>query len=255
MMRSGMDDLSSAQKADLGGLINSKQALVQHLDSLTGGEYAQARTLATTKPAMDEALDFGRSMFGNKLLPEQIKAHFDDLSAPEQEMVKIGARREIERVASTPGDEGRKLRSFLSGNSNQQKLETLLGKDSADAIRNQLISEDQFQGVANKIANSRTATRIAGMNDTNAPQFNQNPTVLGVGAALPRMGINAALEHGMANTRQDISRILTTPADKISPVVEQLLNYNKARAANAATPLPQQMSTLVRALVAGGLAR
>lgn len=255
MMRSGMDDLSSQQKADLGGLIDSKKSLVKHLDSVTGGEYAQARTLATTKPAMDEALDFGRSMFGNKLLPEQIKAHFDDLSAPEQEMVKIGARREIERLAGAPGDEGRKLRNFLSGNNNQQKLETLLGAGPATEIKNQLLAEDQFQGVANKIAGTRTATRIAGMNDTQAPVFNQSPTVLGVAAAVPRMGINAALEHGMANTRQDISRILTTPSDKISPVVEQLLNYNRARAANASAPFPQQAATLIRALVSGGTGR
>ncbi len=251
MMRSGQDDLSSAQKADLGGLIKAKSDLVEHLDNVTGGEYAQARKLATTKPAMEEALDFGRSIFGNKLLPEQIKEHFSGLSLAEQEMVRIGARREIERVAASSANDGRKLRNFLSTNNNSQKLETLLGANAAERIGNQLLAEDQFQGVANKIANSRTATRLAGMNDTNAPAFNKNPTILGAAAALPRMGINYALEHGMSNTRQDISRVLTAQGDQIHPVVEALLKYNDKRAANAASPMSQQSRALVRALLSG----
>jgi hypothetical protein len=93
------------------------------------------------------------------------------------------------------------------------------------------------------------------MNDTNAPTFNQNPTVLGVLNALPAKGLNALLEHGAAGTRQDISRILTAKGGQIDPVIEALLNYNAKRALNAATPLPQQASTLIRALISGAAAR
>ena len=255
MMRNGIDDLSSAQKADLGGLLNAKNALVEHLDNLTGGEYAQVRRLAATKPAMQEAVDFGRSIFSDKLLPEEVAAHVKNLSIPEQRMVEIGARREIENRVGAPGDEGRKLRSLLSSPNNSQKLTNLLGSAANGEIQNSVAAADQFQRVSNKIHNSRTATRIAGMNDTNAPAFNQNPTILGAAAALPRMGMNYALEHGMANTRDDISRILTAKGDQIDPVVKALLNYNATRASNAATPLNQQAATLIRALISGAAGR
>ena len=43
MMRNGVDDLSSAEKADLGGLLNAKRALIGHLDAVTGGQYEAAK--------------------------------------------------------------------------------------------------------------------------------------------------------------------------------------------------------------------
>jgi hypothetical protein len=89
------------------------------------------------------------------------------------------------------------------------------------------------------------------MRSTNAPVFNQNPTVLGAVSAAPRTLINALLEHGMAGTRQDISRILTAKGGQVNPVVEALLKFNKQKTANAATPLPEQAKTLLRALISG----
>jgi len=254
MMRSGMDDLSSAQKADLGGLINAKQALVQHLDNVTGGEYAQARKLATTKPAMEDALEFGRGIFSNKLLPEQVSSHFNDLSLAEQEMVRTGARREIERAVNTPGDEGRKLRSLLSGGNNRQKFEAILGPKATDDIFNTVASENQFQELANKIHNSRTATRIEGMRDTQAPTMDHGSTLYGALTSIPRHGVNYALEQGMANTRNDISRILTAKGNQIDPTIRMLLDYNAQKAANASAPAGQQAAAVIRALIAGDLA-
>jgi len=255
MMRTGYDDLASAQKADLGGLMSARRELVNHLDNLTQGEYQRVRNLAATKPQMEEALEFGRGLFNNRQLPEEVAEHVRTMSQPEQRMVQIGARREIENRVNAPGDEGRKLRALLSSQNNQDKLAALLGRPAADEIQRSVAAADHFQRVSNKIHNSRTATRIAGMNDTNAPTFNQNPTILGAASALPRLGINYALEHGMGNTRQDISRILTAKGPQINPVVEALLNYGEKRASNAATPPSQQMQTLVRALMSGTFAK
>ena len=88
MMRSGIDDLSSAEKSDLGGLINAKQSLVSHLDSVTDGKYAEARAIASTKPELHEAFDFGQSIFNSKLLPEEVTAHINDLSMPAKAMAQ-----------------------------------------------------------------------------------------------------------------------------------------------------------------------
>jgi hypothetical protein len=251
MMKTGQDDLSSAQKADLGGLISAKQALVRHLDNLTGGEYAQVRKLAATKPQMEDAVEFGRSMFGNKLLPEQVTAHFNDLSLAEQQMVRIGARREIERAVNTPGDEGRKLRSMLGGGNNQEKLRGILGNTAQSEISNQVEAANQFQQMANKLKGSQTAQRLSGMADTNAPTYSPGTTAYGALMSIPHKGINYALEQGMANTRQDISRILTAKGPQINPVVEALMRYNQKRTANAATAAPEQMKTMIRALISG----
>jgi hypothetical protein len=255
MIKTGSDDLSSSQKADLGGLLSAKNALVQHLDNLTGGEYAQARRLAATKHDMQDAVEFGRGIFNNKLLPEEVAAHVNGLSIPEQRMVEIGARREIENRVGAQGKEGRKLRGLLSSPNNSAKLTGLLGSGANGEIQQAVAAADQFQQLSNKVHNSRSIARLAGMMDTSAPTFNKSPTFLGVLNALPAKGLNALLEHGAAGTRQDISRILTAKGGQIDPVIEALLNYNAKRASNAATPLPQQASTLIRALISGAAAR
>lgn len=253
-MMKGADESSAAQST-MAAVMQARRDLIRHLDNVTGGEYAQARQRATTKPAMEEALEFGRSFFNNKMLPEQVADHLDGLSLAERKMIEIGVRREIEHRVGAPGDEGRKLRALIGAPNNSAKLEHLLGPAANREIQNEVAAADQFQRVKNKIEGTRTATRTTGMNDTNAPQFNQSPTVLGVVSAIPRLGINYALEHGMSGTRQDISRLLTAKGDRVDPVVRMLLNYNAKKAENAATPLSDQAQALMRALIAGTVSR
>lgn len=252
MMRSGMDDLSSAQKADMGGLINAKQALVSHLDTVTGGEYATARQIASTKPELHDALDFGRSIFNNKLLPEEVHAHIADLSLPAQTMAQVGARRELERVLSSTRNEGAKARAFLDTNNNREKIASLFGPDAAKAIENRVAAENTFQQATENIArNSRTAGRLELAKDTATPNpGDYHTTLTGLVTAPVKSGLAYALEHGMANTRGGIADILTAKGAQLSPVVEQLLNYNKARTSNQAAPLGEQAKALARALMA-----
>lgn len=253
-MMKGTDESSAAQST-MAAVIKAKNDLIQHLDNVTGGEYAQARKLATTKPAMEEALDFGRSIFNNKMLPEQVADHVNGLSLAERRMVEIGARREIENRVGTQGDEGRKLRGLIGAPNNSAKLEHLLGPQANSEIQNQVAAADQFQRVKNKIEGTRTATRIAGMNDTTAPNVNLGVTATGLAGAAPSAIVNHLMEHGFANTRQDISRILTAKGGQVDPVVQMLMNYSAKKSENAATPLPQQASALIRALISGGLSR
>jgi hypothetical protein len=252
MMRSGMDDLSSAQKADLGGLMNAKAALVYHLDTVTNGAYADARKIASTKPELHEAMDFGRSIFNSKLLPEEVAAHVNDMSIPAQSMARVGARRELERVLESVRNEGAKARSFLDTNNNKQKIAELFGPQAADAIERRIAAENQFQSATQQIsANSRTATRNVMAKDTETPgNVGFNPTILGVLERPFRAGLAYSAEHGMKNTREGISQILTAKEQQIPAVVKALLNYNSKRASNASTPLGLQASALARALIA-----
>jgi hypothetical protein len=253
-MMKGADESAAAQST-MQAVMQARRDLIRHLDNVTGGEYAQARKLAATKPAMEEALDLGRSIFSNKMLPEQMAEHLDGLSLAERKMVEIGVRREIENRVGAPGDEGRKLRALIGAPNNSTKLEHLLGPAANREIQNEVAAADQFQRVKNKIEGTRTATRTAGMNDTTAPKVNLGVTATGLVGAAPGAAVNYALEHGFANTRQDISRILTAKGGQVDPVVQMLLNYNAKKAENSAAPLNQQAAALMRALLSGGASR
>jgi hypothetical protein len=55
MKSGGASELNSADKADLGGLIDARNALRDHLDAVTNGDYAMARRTAAFKPQLNEA--------------------------------------------------------------------------------------------------------------------------------------------------------------------------------------------------------
>lgn len=253
MMRTGYDDLSSAQKADLGGLLNAKQALVQHLDRVTNGEYQGARRIAASRPELDEALDFGRSIFGAKQLPEQVAAQIHDLSVPARAMAQIGARREIERVLDSVRNDGAKARAFLDTNNNVEKIRLLFGDRAAHAIVNRVGAENTFQDATQTIArNSRTATRQQMIHDTETPSPGRLDTTLtGVVARAGKAGLAYALANGMERTRGDMANMLTARGDRVSQIVEALLNYNSQRAANAASPAGEYRGAIIRELMAG----
>ncbi len=257
MMRSGMDDLSSAQKADLGGLMSARTALRDHLDRVTGEEYAGARRIAATKPELDEAFQFGQSMFNTKLLPEEIAAHINDLSIPAQAMAQAAARREIERVLDSARNDGAKARSWLDTNNNKAKIENLFGENAAAAIENRIGAENTFQTSAHNVSqNSRTAVRQNLAKDTADPsQASYAPTVLGALKAVPAAGLNYIRQQGMRDTREGVANILTARGQQLDPVIDQLLNYNNYRKAHAGSPPPQQAEALIRALIAGGVAQ
>ena len=251
MMRNGVDDLSSAEKADLGGLLSAKQALVQHLDAVTGGQYEAARRIAATKPELHEAMDFGRSIFNSKLLPEEVAAQIQDLSIPAQGMAQIGARRELERILDSVRNDGAKARAFLDTNNNLQKIRQLFGGQAAQAIENRVAAENTFQNATQDIAkNSRTSVRQQLRADTETPSPARIDTTLTGLALKPAKSLYAyALQHGMENTRTGIGQILTAKDQSIAPIVEQLLGYNAKRTSNASTPISNQASALIRVLL------
>lgn len=253
MMRNGFDDLSSADKADLGGLLDSKKALVNHLDNVTGGAYADARRIAATKPELHEAMDFGRSIFNSKLLPEEVAAHIDGLSIPAQAMAQVGARRELARVLDSSRNDGAKARSFLDTNNNRQKIASLFGEDAALAIENRVAAENTFQNATESIArNSRTVRRQELIKDTETPSpARVDTTLTGLALKPVKAGFAYALEHGMQDTRRGIADILTAKGAQIDPVVEQLLKYNQKKSSNSSSPLSGQAGALIRALIAG----
>jgi hypothetical protein len=258
MKSGGTSELNSADKADLGGLINARNALRDNLDAQTGGAYAQARKVAAQKPQLLEALENGRSALGTKLLPEEMTDVYNNLSMPEQTMYRAGVRREIDRVIDTARNDGAAARRILDTNQNREKIAAMFGNDAAQAIDNRIAAETHFQNTTNNIArNSRTAVRQQLQKDTESPSVAAPPQANIMGYA--HKAITGALEGmrntGMENTRAAIGSMMTTPAHQVPDLVRLLANYG-ARAARLGQPgLTPSMSSLGRLIANSAMSR
>src|SRR4029077_15017381 len=119
---------------------DAKNALVQHLDNTTDGAYAVARKAAATKFQVNDAIDLGRSALNTKLLPEELAEQMGGMSIPERAGVKLGMRREIDRIIDTARNDGAAARRLLDTNQNREKIARVFGQDAADAVDKRIAS-------------------------------------------------------------------------------------------------------------------
>lgn len=251
----GSSELNSADKADMGGLMDARRALVEHLDGVTRGEYKQARQVSATKFELREALDYGRSAFNTRLLPEEFAAELSQMSLPQQRMAQVGFRRELDRIVEATRNEGATARRVLDTNSVLQKAELLFGPQAAREIERRIGAENTFQEATEAIArNSATARRLAASKDTAdpAPANRMQTTLTGVGASLLGKGYDYAknMAQGMPATRSQIADILTAQGPQIDPITNALLRLGDRRTANSAQ-VGSKTSALINALVSG----
>lgn len=251
MKTGGIQDLDSAGKADLGGLMDAKTALVKHLDNTTDGAYAVARRAAATKFQVNDAIDLGRSALNTKLLPEELAEHMGGMSIPERAGVQLGMRREIDRIIDTARNDGAAARRLLDTNQNREKIVHVFGKDAADVVDKRIASETQFQDATNKIsANSRTAVRSQLMKDTEAPSQSGPPmaNLTGFAVSAARRGQQYLGDLSLERTKAGIGDLLTRKGNDIPSLAQILSDYNAARAANVAAPVGQQTGRLASVL-------
>jgi hypothetical protein len=251
----GTSELNSADKADMGGLMDARRVLVEHLDGVTKGAYKEARQAAATKYELREALDYGRSAFNSKLLPEEFAAELSQMSVPQRTMAQVGFRRELDRLVETTRNEGATARRILDTDSVLQKTELLFGPRAAQEISKRINAENTFQETTQKIAsNSRTAVRGELIKDTAdlGPANRMQTTLTGVGASVLGKGYDYArnLAQGMPNTRSQIADMLTAQGGDIDPIVQSLLKLGDKRTMNNAA-VGSKTSALINALVSG----
>lgn len=247
MKTGGIQDLDSAGKADLSGLMDAKNALVGHLDNVTDGAYAVARRVSATKFQVNDAIDLGRSALNSKLLPEELGEHLNGMSIPERTGVQLGMRREIDRIIDTARNDGAAARRLLDTNQNREKIVRVFGQDAADAVDRRIGAETQFQDATNKIsANSRTAVRSQLMKDTEAPSQSGPPmaNLTGFAVSAARRGQQYLGDLSLERTKEGIGDLLTRKGADIPTLAKVLSNYNAARAANAAPPMGRQAGRL-----------
>jgi len=251
MKSGGASELGSADKADLGGLIDARNALRDHLDQATEGAYKQARDVWAHKPQLTEAIDQGRAALSTKLLPEELHDTYTNLSIPQQAMYRVGMRREIDRIMDTARNDGAAARRVLDTDQNREKIATVFGEDAAAAIDRRIAAETKFQEATNKIgANSRTAVRRELVKDTEEPSQGAPPqaNVLGY-LHKAGTGILSNLRNtGMENTRTGIGSLMTTPAHQVPDLVRLLAGYNQRAAGMAPPTVGGSASLLARSL-------
>ena len=151
MMKSGgIQDLNSAEKADLSGLMDARSTLVKHLDNVTDGAYAVARRASATKFQVNDAIELGRSALNTKLLPEELADHMGGMSIPERAGVQLGMRRDMQRIIDTAPDDAVAARRMLDTNQNREKIAGVFGKPAVDSI-------DRWIGVHDALETGRSA--------------------------------------------------------------------------------------------------
>lgn len=252
MKSGGASDLNSADKADLGGLMDARKALVSTLDRLTKGEYKDARQASATKFELKEGLEFGRSAFNTNLLPEEFAAELAQMSAGERAMAKAGFRRELDKLIENTRNSGATARRVLDTNSVRQKIETLFGPQAAKEIERRIGAENTFQEATQDIArNSRTAVRQELQKDTATPSSSEirGASITGLGLAGIRGGLNYLRDQGTRTTREQIADLLTRGGPDIGPTVERLNRLNQRRS-QIAQPTGDPRTAIVNALIA-----
>lgn len=250
----GATEITSAEKADLGGLLDARKALVNHLDNVTGGAYKEARQVMATKYELKEGFEFGRSAFSSKLLPEEFAAAVADMSVPERAMAKAGFRRELDRIIESTRNEGATVRRKLDETQVLKKTEALFGPQARQEIERVIGAENVFQNATQKISqNSATARRAEAMKDTAEPSVGDlgNRSLFGTTLAAGKGAMNYALRQGMSGTRGEIANMLTSQGGKMDSVIDAIANLNRRKAALAPRSGSTRNAAVLDALIAG----
>jgi hypothetical protein len=235
MRNGGMETLDSKQKADLGGMMDARRSLRDHLDNLTNDEYKNARNIAATEPELKEALESGRGMLNTRLLTEEAKKQFDDMSIPEQSMARAGMRREIDRIIDVSRNDGATARRLLDTNANREKISTFFGEKSAKALDDRIAAETHYQDVTTGIKNQSHTYQFQQMGkDTAERELGELPeeskiTLPGIVIGGGRKLTEALMSHGTDLTRESIARMLTTKGPQRDQIAKALMEYNKRK--------------------------
>jgi hypothetical protein len=173
-------------------------------------------------------------------------------------MLRMGLRREVERIIDTARNDGAAARRILDTNQNREKIGAIFGQRASDAIDSQIASETHFQEATNKIAaNSRTGVRQQLVKDTESPSA-ATPPVANITGFLHKgvvSGLQNLRESGMERTRAGIGSLVTAPAQNVPDLVRILAGYNARAAANSRPPVGPVAGMLARVIAANTVDR
>lgn len=157
----GIDSLDSKQKADLGGLLDAKRALVEHLDRVAPG-YKEARSGAARFFGAEDAVEAGQKfVLSNASLHDARKA-LAGMSAPERELFARGFASELADKIEKTGFNRDVLKSiFLNNGPALQKIKIALGVERSRQVEALLRVEAVVDEARKALGNSTTARQLA----------------------------------------------------------------------------------------------
>jgi hypothetical protein len=217
--RGGIEDLNSKQKADFRGLVDARNALVDHLD-FVAPEYAQARAGAAAYFGAEDALDAGRKILTSKMKNSEIASGLAKMTPGERKLAQDGFVSEYVSMLREQGDRRSVLNKIAQSPAARERIAMVLGKAKADELESVLRVEgvmDLARGAVQ--GNSTTARQLAELGlaggaglATNGDFSNLHPSAL----------MSAALVYGAAKGHGKIN-------EAVSRKVAELLTSNNPR--------------------------
>lgn len=158
----GIAELNSKQKADLGGLIDAKKALVAHLDSVAS-DYKAARQGAAGFFGADDALQAGiKYVSDSKVGLSEARATLAKMAPAERRLFQDGFVDEYLRaVINKTGDNRDVLLKIANNPEARGKLELVMGRDRMQVLESKIRVEQMFDQVRKAVqGQSITAKRL-----------------------------------------------------------------------------------------------
>jgi len=202
----GIDELDSKAKADLGGLISAKNALVDHLDGVAKG-YKEARQGAAGFFGAENALEAGENFVTQNFGRAETMRALSKMSPAERNLFQDGfVSRYIETLEKI-SDRRTVLNKIADNVAAREKLNIALGPQKAAELEAKLRVEGILDLARNAVqGNSSTARQLYNLGLAGGGTLgsygtiNQDPQTMTIGA------VAAALAYGGKRVDQNVAR-------------------------------------------------
>lgn len=211
------DPLGKATKQS-NALTDVKNALLKELD-FTNPSYKAARAAWAGPSAQKDAIDFGGDFL--KLDPEQISARASKMSPDELQAFKVGAARALQDKVDKVKGLGDATKHIFNDNRTKDQIEAAFGQGSFRQFQDAMQAEQKMAATRSFVTgNSRTAQRLAGMQD--------------VGDQLAESFINGGTRNALARGVSMASRRARGLNDRTGAALSDLLTASNPAAQKAA---------------------
>lgn len=231
--RGGIEDLNGKEKADFRGLVDAKNALVDHLDKVAPG-YKQARAGAAAYFGAEDALEAGQKILSSKMKNSEIAQGLAKMTPGERRLAQDGFVSEYIAKLREQGDRRSVLNKIAESPASRERIKMVLGAKKADELESVLRVEgvmDLARGAVQ--GNSTTARQLAELGLAGGAGFmgnggdisNVHPSAL-MSAALV---YGAAKGHGKINeaVARRVADLLVSNDPKLLLRGIQLVSQNK----------------------------
>jgi hypothetical protein len=157
----GVEDLNSKEKADFGGLVDAKNALVAHLDTAAPG-YKDARAGAAAFFGAENALEAGQNIVSSKLSNREVARGLSKMSPEERKLAQDGFVDRYIQTLQEVGDRRSIVNKIGDSPAARERLNMVLGPQKATELEAKLRVEgimDMARGAVQ--GNSTTARQLA----------------------------------------------------------------------------------------------